>query len=84
VFKILKGVDKVDPDQIFARRQVNQHTKHQSANPRNLTKKQAKTDPRLHSSGLRVVEELNALSDDIKSLEKIKTFKCHLRREREQ
>jgi hypothetical protein len=99
VFKILKGVDKVDPkrrmssypssmlqemrpDQIFARRHVNQHTR-QSANPWNLTKKQPETDPRLHSFGFWVVEEWNALSEDTKSLEKIGTFKFQLRREHE-
>jgi hypothetical protein len=32
VFKILTGIDKVDSDKIFARRQVNHHTT-QSANP---------------------------------------------------
>jgi hypothetical protein len=31
--------------------------------------KQARTDPRLHSFGLRLVEEWNALPDHIKSLE---------------
>jgi hypothetical protein len=57
VFKILKGIDRrVEPGQIFRRRRENQCTT-QSANPWNLTKKQARMDPRLHSFGLRVVEE---------------------------
>jgi hypothetical protein len=42
------------------------------------------TDPRVHSFGLRVVEAWNALSDDMKSPEKIQTFKSQLRREGEQ
>ncbi len=40
VFKILKGINKVEPEQIFGRRRENQYTR-QSANPWNLTKKQA-------------------------------------------
>jgi hypothetical protein len=83
VFKILKGIDRVVPEQIFGRRRENQYTR-QSANPWNLTKKQARTDPRLHSFGLRVVEEWNALPDHIKSLGKVHEFQTQLRQEREE
>jgi hypothetical protein len=55
-----------------------------SAKQWNFRRKQEKTDPRLHSFGFRVAEEWNALSDDMKSLEKIETFKSQIRREREQ
>ncbi len=37
VFKILKGIDRLVPEQIFGRRRENQYTR-QSANPWNLTK----------------------------------------------
>jgi hypothetical protein len=76
VFKILKGIE---PEQIFGRRRENQYMR-QSANPWNLTKKQA-TDPRLHSFGLRVVEEWNALPKHFKSLEKVHGFQTQLRQE---
>jgi hypothetical protein len=36
VFKILKEIEKVEPEEIFTRRRVSQHTK-QSANPWTLT-----------------------------------------------
>jgi hypothetical protein len=73
-------IDRVVPEQIFGRRRENQYTR-QSANPWNLTRKQARTDPRLHSFGLRVVEEWNALLDHIKSLGKVHEFQTQLRQE---
>ncbi len=73
VFKILTGMDRIEQDSIFERQQVTQHTK-QSSNPWNLTKKLARKDPRLHSFGLKVIDDLNALSDDAKNLKN--TGKC--------
>ncbi len=83
IFKILKGINKVEPEQIFVRRREDQYTT-QSAKPWNLTRKWARTDPRLHSFGLWVVEKWNALPDHIKSLEKVHAFQTQLRQEQEE
>ncbi len=63
VFKILKGIDKIDPEKLFQARRTTQNTR-QSSNPWNITKKQAKTEVRKKSFGLRVVDEWNRLPDD--------------------
>jgi hypothetical protein len=70
VTKIVKGIDKVDSDKIFTR-MIDQHTR-QLANPWNLARKHR---------GLRVVEELNSLLDDIKSLGGVDILKSQLSRE---
>jgi hypothetical protein len=71
VFKIFKGIDRLDPEKIFPARRQYQNTI-QLANPCNLTSKQAITDMRNHSFGIRVVEEWNKLSDEVKK--KLKSF----------
>ncbi len=79
VFKIVKGIDKLDPEKIFPARRQYQNTR-QLANPWNLTSKQAKTDMRKHNFGIRVVEEWNKLSDEVKNTEKFSTFKSQMKR----
>ncbi len=74
----MKGNDRIAQDSIFVRRQMIQHRR-QSSNPWNLTKKSARTDPRLHIFGLRVIDDWNALSYDVKTLEKLNVFKSKLR-----
>jgi hypothetical protein len=83
VFKIVKGIDKLDPEKIFPARRQFQNTR-QLANPWNLTSKQAKTAMRKHSFGIRVVEEWNKLSDEVKNTEKFSTFKSKMKRKRMQ
>lgn len=78
VFKILKGIDKLNPEQIFSARRQTHHTR-QSANPWNLPGKQAKTDVRKHSFGLRVIEEWNKIPDEIKNVGKLATFKTQMK-----
>ena len=78
VFKILKGIDKLNPKQIFSARRQTHHTR-QSANPWNLSGKQAKTDVRKHSFGLRVIEEWNKIPDEIKNVGKLATFKTQMK-----
>jgi hypothetical protein len=50
----------------------------QSANPWNLSGKQAKTDVRKHSFGLRVIEEWNKIPDEIMNVGKLVTFKTQM------
>jgi hypothetical protein len=78
VFKILKGIDRIAQDSIFLGRQMIHHRR-QSSNPWNLTQKSARTDPRLHTFRLRVIDDWNALSYDVKTLEKLNVFKSKLR-----
>jgi hypothetical protein len=82
VFKIMKGIDKIDQNKVFAPRQTNQNTRNAS-NQWNLARKNARTDVRLQSFGLRVVEEWNSLPEETKKLDKLPSFKLQLRRGRE-
>ncbi len=77
VFKILKGIERIEQESIFIQQQVTQHTK-QSSNPWNLTKKLARTDSRWHNVGLRVIDDWNAHPDDVKNLERLNVFKSKL------
>jgi hypothetical protein len=55
------------------------HPTRQSANPWNLSGKQAKTDVRKHSFGMRVIEEWNKIPDEIKNVGKLATFKTQMK-----
>ncbi len=60
MFKILKGIDKMDKEKLFLARRTTQNIR-QSSNPWNIAKKQAKTEVRKKSFGIRVVDEWNRL-----------------------
>jgi hypothetical protein len=55
-FKILKGIDKVKKENFFDEMQ-REHRTRQADNPLNMAKRRAKTDTRLHSYSVRVVEK---------------------------
>jgi hypothetical protein len=73
LFKILKGIDKMDPEKLFSARRTTQNTR-QSSNPLNIAKKQAMTEVRKGSFGLRVVDEWNRLPDEEKSIDRLWVF----------
>jgi hypothetical protein len=79
-FKILKGVDRVEPDQLFSRVRGEVRTR-LSADPWNLQKKRARKEVRLHSFGLRVVDPWNSLPSVCKEKDQIWNFKKFLKKD---
>jgi hypothetical protein len=77
-FKIPKGIDRTEQDSIFVIRQATQYMR-QSYSPWNLTEKWARTYPRLHIFRHRVVEDWNALQNEVKNLENPNAFKSKLK-----
>jgi len=80
VFKIIKGVDKVNPDQLFAKITHGAGTRN-TTDPWNLQRGKAKKEVRLHSFGLRTIERWNKLSVETKQQKSTGSFKRALRRE---
>jgi hypothetical protein len=57
-----------------------EHRTRQADNPLNMAKRGAKTDTRLHSYSVRIVEKWNSLLDSLNNMEKADAFKGALRK----
>ncbi len=78
-FKILKGIDKVNSENLFQLAEVGRRTR-ATVSHLNLLKKHAQTEIRRNSCTYRVVDQLNQLPDELKETEKVETFKKNLRK----
>ena len=79
VFKILKGIDKVDPDKLFSKVSHSVGTRN-AADPMNLQKKRARREIWQNSFGIRVVDSWNGLPREMKNSEKPATLKNFLKK----
>ena len=78
-YKILKGIDKVDPTIWFTKvgTDVTRITRHTSYHD-NLVPKRSRTDLRRHFFSNRIVEHWNALPQDVKEARTLGSFKTRL------
>ena len=87
VFKIIKGIDKIESSAFFAFMPQN-HPSTRNAHPLNLVGRHCKKDTTKHFFTNRVISIWNNLPSDLKNISKLKLFKFkldnHLSSERSQ
>jgi hypothetical protein len=79
VFKILKGIDTMDPEKLFSAQRTTQNAR-QSASSWNIAKKQENREVRMRSFGLSVVDEWNRLLDEAKSTDRLQVLKKEIKK----
>jgi ribonucleases P/MRP protein subunit RPP40 len=77
-FKIIKGIDKVRPEEIFKFMDEGGRTR-AAAGHKQLQKKMARTEARKNSYTYRVVDQWNSLPEDLRMLERLEAFKKRLK-----
>ena len=78
-FKIVKGIDRVDPGKLFTRVSHTARTRN-AADTMNLQKERARKDVRMNSFSIRIVDHWNSIPEKVKASERAEAFKSYLKR----